>query len=533
MIALLMLAAIVGGGAAALAAAAAEGALRLWRRPARAAWVAALALTALLPLAAPIAAPLAGALLAPGAAPVGASDDGARTAADGMRILPAVVVRAGGAPDRALALARAALERADGPLLALWGATSALALLALVRGVRTLRRAARAWSPDVVDGVAVAVAPDLGPAVLGVARPRIVLPAWALSLDRPLRALVLRHEQEHARAGDPALLMAGALLVTAMPWNPAAWWIARRLRAAIEIDCDARVLRAHPDVTRYGLLLLAVAQRRDQRRASLPALAALSALAPAPTDLERRIATMRARPLGRRARLARTLGLGTAAGASTVAALLACAAPDMVAGRPRDDAADMAAARTLDDSVAVALRSADSGVDSLMIGLAPMIRKLGVPDTAARAASGLPAKGPSTVAPMVPGGPTPATADADLARIQWSLPGDAEASTGETYFEYQVEEPARQQVSDGVGPRYPAEARRLGLEGEVLAQFVVDTTGRVVGPVRLLRSTGSHLFADAVIDALPHMRFLPARVGGKAVRQLVQQPFQFALSRQR
>ena len=526
MIALLMLAAIVGGAAAALGAGAAEGALRLWRRPARGAWVAALAVTALLPLAAVLVAPraamLARALVA--AAPTAQGRSGPIP----VHELPAVVVLATGAAGvDLLTVAREALTALERPLTLLWLATSALALLVLWRGVRALQRAARAWTPEVVDGVAVAVAPDLGPAVLGVRRPRIVLPAWALALERPLRALVLRHEQEHARAGDPALLMAGALLVAAMPWNPAAWWIARRLRAAIEIDCDARVLRAHPDVTRYGLLLLAVAQRRDRARAAVPALAALSALAPSPTDLERRIATMRARPLRPRVRLARTLGLGAAAGASTVVALLACAAPDMVASRPRDDTTDLAAARTLEDSVAVALRGADSGVDSLMIGLAPMLRKLGTPDTTL-----LPRKvtGPGSAdAPrMASGELMPKSADPDLARLQIVTP-DAD-STGEVYFEFQVEQPVRP-VGTARGPRYPAEARRLGLEGEVLAQFVVDTTGRVVGPLRILKATGSHLFADAVIDAVTELRFEPARVGGKAVKQLVQQPFQFALNK--
>jgi hypothetical protein len=39
------------------------------------------------------------------------------------------------------------------------------------------------------------------------------------------------------------------------------WWALRRLRTAIEVDCDRRVLREFPDVTRYGRLLVDVAQR--------------------------------------------------------------------------------------------------------------------------------------------------------------------------------------------------------------------------------------------------------------------------------
>jgi hypothetical protein len=46
-----------------------------------------------------------------------------------------------------------------------------------------------------------------------------------------------------------------------MPWNPAMWYALRRLRTAIEVDCDRRVLRAFPDVRRYGALLVDVARR--------------------------------------------------------------------------------------------------------------------------------------------------------------------------------------------------------------------------------------------------------------------------------
>jgi periplasmic protein TonB len=38
-------------------------------------------------------------------------------------------------------------------------------------------------------------------------------------------------------------------------------------------------------------------------------------------------------------------------------------------------------------------------------------------------------------------------------------------------------------------------------------------------------------FGQAVRTALPRMRFLPAEIGGRKVRMLVQQPFAFALNR--
>lgn len=108
--------------------------------------------------------------------------------------------------------------------------------------------------------------------------------------------------------------------------------------------------------------------------------------------------------------------------------------------------------------------------------------------------------------------------------------GTGPVNTDQTYFDFQVEKPAGS-VPGSPGPRYPDILRQGGVEGEVLAQFVVDTTGRVeVASFRVLRSTHA-LFEQAVRSALPRMRFLPAEVGGRKVRQLVQQPFVFNLQR--
>ena len=65
----------------------------------------------------------------------------------------------------------------------------------------------------------------------------------------------------------------------------------------------------------------------------------------------------------------------------------------------------------------------------------------------------------------------------------------------------------------------------------MLAQFVVDTSGKAeAGSFKVLK-TSHELFAQAVRSALPGMRFIPAEVGGKKVKQLVQQPFTFAITK--
>lgn len=98
------------------------------------------------------------------------------------------------------------------------------------------------------------------------------------------------------------------------------------------------------------------------------------------------------------------------------------------------------------------------------------------------------------------------------------------------YFDFQVEKPVVA-APGSQGPAYPDMLRSAGIEGQVLAQFVVDTTGRAdMATFKALKSDND-LFTTAVKNALQRMRFLPAEVGGRKVKQLVQQPFQFSLNR--
>jgi protein TonB len=98
------------------------------------------------------------------------------------------------------------------------------------------------------------------------------------------------------------------------------------------------------------------------------------------------------------------------------------------------------------------------------------------------------------------------------------------------YFEFQVEKPVL--ARDGnPHPRYPASLQNRGVNGEVLAQFVVDTTGRAdVSTFEVLKSS-DEAFTRSVREVLPRLRFYPAEVGGRKVKQLVQQSFLFVASR--
>ncbi|MFO0234075.1 MAG: TonB family protein, partial [Burkholderiales bacterium] len=99
------------------------------------------------------------------------------------------------------------------------------------------------------------------------------------------------------------------------------------------------------------------------------------------------------------------------------------------------------------------------------------------------------------------------------------------------YFDFQVDKTVAMAPGAQEGPAYPDILSNTGIEGQVLAQFVVDTTGRAdMSTFKALKSD-HELFTTSVKYALQRMRFLPAEVGGRKVKQLVEQPFQFSLNR--
>lgn len=135
----------------------------------------------------------------------------------------------------------------------------------MVWGVANLLRVARTvhmsrGNAQMIDGVSVLVTDALGPATVGLLRSRVLLPKWVLALPGNQRQYVVRHEQEHRNANDARLLMLMSLSLILAPWNLALWWQLRRLRLAVEMDCDNRVITALGNPTAYGNLLLRVAE---------------------------------------------------------------------------------------------------------------------------------------------------------------------------------------------------------------------------------------------------------------------------------
>ncbi len=82
-------------------------------------------------------------------------------------------------------------------------------------------------------------------------------------------------------------------------------------------------------------------------------------------------------------------------------------------------------------------------------------------------------------------------------------------------------------VSGNRAPRYPPLAELHGQAGQVRAQFTIGPDGRVRPETLLIVHSSHPLFARAVRDAIPSMRFTPATRDGIPVDDTVFQQFEF------
>lgn len=261
----------------------------------------------------------------------------------------------------------------DTQLVTVWLAASAAVALFLCGAALTLRRRAAGWQPGTILGHEVLLSEVTGPALLGVLRPRIVVPRWLQQMPDASQALVLEHEREHVRARDPLLVLAGWVIIASAPWSLPLWWQWRRLRQAIEFDCDARVMRSGAEAINYAEVLLAVTRRATR----IPA-GALAMTEPVHA-LERRIADLTADSI-------RHKGLWTIAmlvlAASAAGLALALDAPALPA-------------RTTLAVPAVAASTSSAGLGTIAAPGIPQVETAGTPGTVSAPAPVLAATAPA------------------------------------------------------------------------------------------------------------------------------------------
>jgi protein TonB len=104
--------------------------------------------------------------------------------------------------------------------------------------------------------------------------------------------------------------------------------------------------------------------------------------------------------------------------------------------------------------------------------------------------------------------------------------GGVAQPTDQPYFEFQVEKPALPREGNP-NPKYPSMLETSRVEGEVLAQFVVDTMGKADMSTYKVLQASNDLFASSLKSTLPQWRFYPAEAGGHKVKQIVQLPLKF------
>lgn len=319
------------------------------------------------------------------------------------------------------------------------------------------------------------------PALVGLLRPRIVLPAdHASRYDSEQQALLLAHESSHRHGGD-AWINAVVALVRVLFWcNPLVHLAESRLRHDQELACDARVLAAYPQ------------SRRRYADAMFDAALALQAAPMAchwgkTHPLKERIMSLNhERPVLRK-RVAGMVLLAGAAGATAFGVWAAQPPRIQMAGhqaaqQQASQAQQQAQALALQDQARARQDQARAMQDQAQAqqAQAQQARELAL---AARAASEQAANARAAV---------------------------------------------HMDEMDGLNPpNYPADALAEGKEGTVVVRIDIDAQGAVTA-AQVERSAGDPRLDNAALAAVKTWRFNPEIRNGKAVSSRVRVPIMFA-----
>jgi bla regulator protein BlaR1 len=345
---------------------------------------------------------------------------------------------------------------------------------------------------------------DLGPAVLGALRPRIVLPAdFERRYEPRHRELVLAHERVHLRRGDLQANLAMCLLRGLYWFNPLVHLAAARLRVDQELACDAAVLRRHPHARRdYAEAML----RTQLADLGLP----VGCHWQSSQSMKWRIAMIRQPSPG----LARALlgaGLALSAGAATAAAVWQAQPVRVVVLPP-------IAVTALAGTPVYAPMAIAGPVDRLdpVASLAQLPREAAdVASSRAHADPGLQPVAPErrARATLVPVPPEPPADAATGARYQAPIP-----------------------LAGNDPPRYPMTARSRdfrGLDsGVVEVRATVDATG-AVQDAAVSSSQLGRAFDIAAVESVREWRFSPAVENGQAIAATVVLPIRYTRESQR
>jgi len=384
--------------------------------------------------------------------------------------------------------------------LLVWAWLVASAVLVARLGVAAVRllAARRSWRSATLDGVSVWMTHRLGPAVAGLVRPRVLVPEWIAGMPTHQRSLVLLHEQEHIRAGDPWLVAASRVAPIFAPWNPVIWVLASRLLRAVELDCDRRVLRQRPDVRAYGATLLEVSSRDSGR------LVAVAAFAESEAPLRGRILSMTTPP--------RTV--------SVVALLTSMVLGVALIGAAFQVPVPAVGQRGTDEAVAENIR-----VDVQVVRGREVEREDAQPVRPTQ-----PSRPVVREEQRVEPSARPTTSEQRIAEVVGRRRSDFDLSAEPTFTPFTAAPVLMNmaEVQRALVDEYPPVIRDAGMGGVVTVWFFIDEDG-LVGQTRVDTSSGLPELDEAALSVAGVMRFSPARNRDERVPVWVSLPVRFQI----
>ena len=354
------------------------------------------------------------------------------------------------------------------------------------------------------------------PVTFGALKPVIVLPPGT---DHHDLEMILMHELTHIRRGDYLWMWSEQIIRALFIFHPLVLVMARKLEHYREICCDAEVLTENASLTTKKYALALVKYLPPERGLDLTAGMAK------PSNIKERIRVMnqhRKTTMTGRRFAGLLLGFILLAGTSL---FMACS--DNIQGLGDEPSGSV----TSLDFESVPTQDLLNEHKELRNKLAAHIREntMGTDLSAADAIAMNPEI--TVVAARL-------TAITSELRERDALPADmmaamntADGTTGDDPDVFAVVEQMPEMIG---GPmafyealRYPEMARRAGIEGRVIIQFIVDADGSVSNP-RVLRGIGGGT-DEAAIEAITKMKFTPGMQRGQPVKVRMTQPVVFRL----
>jgi beta-lactamase regulating signal transducer with metallopeptidase domain len=229
---------------------------------------------------------------------------------------------------------------------------------------RVLEKLAAQWRLRGVPALATAERVAV-PTVVGLLKPMILLPPSAISGLAPAELeLILAHELAHVRRYDMWINLLQRAGEVVLFFNPALWYLSRRIAALREYCCDEFVCKQQgaPSVaarTSYAAALVRIVELAKPAAIDRSQLMALTAAGRSPSELRRRVARLVDEPIHEPLRVSRG-GLAVAAALGLVIVL----GPGLLrsSAQAPNDAAGGAPAEKADDAKAKSDEPTTAGV---------------------------------------------------------------------------------------------------------------------------------------------------------------------------